>query len=226
MSWQTAFPKKIFLFLLCSLLLKILCGHCLQKSGAGGGGREKKAKNINARRVSAKNEHLGAARCLRRLFSFSNRRYFIVKHSHARALATHARTLIVKVVTLPPANTDNDDVFRVVFFVRFAKLCTTTKFFVFFFLLLFGKKDCASTPNSLEQNSTRSSGESVFDRTRCDREQRGANLETKRRTESGVHFQLQNLRWWRGIEGHSRQQVRIFFPHTVTTTKVGARVPT
>ena len=35
-----------------------------------------------------------------------------------------------------------------------------------------------------------------------------ANLKTERGTESRVHFQLDNLRWERGVERYSREQVR------------------
>ena len=78
---QTSFPAIGWLFF---FLLSVHTHH-------------KRKKQKISRRVSAKNEHLGA---YVDFFSFSNRRY-CKTHTRTRALSQHTqRTLIIKVVTL------------------------------------------------------------------------------------------------------------------------------
>jgi len=78
---QTSFPAIGWLFFF------LLSGHT----------HHKRKKQKISRRVSAKNEHLGA---YVDFFSFSNRRY-CKTHTRTRALSQHTqRTLIIKVVTL------------------------------------------------------------------------------------------------------------------------------
>ena len=112
--------------------------------------------------------------------------------THARS-HTHTRKY-----SLFCEHLDNDDVFILVCLA--ACICTTTKIFFFFvfkkeFIFFFDDDDDeTSTPKTWRNHEFKSF---VFPK-RCHHEQRGANPnETHGRTESGVHFQLQNLRWWR-----------------------------
>tara|TARA_B100000475_G_scaffold80064_1_gene57780 strand:- start:979 stop:1347 length:369 start_codon:yes stop_codon:yes gene_type:complete len=114
--------------------------------------------------------------------------------THKRALTHNTRKY-----SLFCEHLDNDDVFILVCLA--ACICTTpTKIFFFFifeeeFIFFFDDSDDASTLVKTWRNHEFKSF--VFPK-RCHHEQRGANPnETHGRTESGVHFQLQNLRWWR-----------------------------
>ena len=118
--------------------------------------------------------------------------FFSLDYTNARALThTHVNTRSF-------ANT-----WITMMFIRrrvAACICTTTKIFFFFvfkkeFIFFFDDDDDeTSTPKTWRNHEFKSF---VFPK-RCHHEQRGANPnETHGRTESGVHFQLQNLRWWR-----------------------------
>ena len=120
---------------------------------------------------------------------------FEFTQTHARSHTQHSR----KYSLFCEHPLDNDDVFILVCLA--ACICTTpTKIFFFFifeeeFIFFFDDSDDASTLVKTWRNHEFKSF--VFPK-RCHHEQRGANPnETHGRTESGVHFQLQNLRWWR-----------------------------
>jgi len=112
---------------------------------------------------------------------------------HARSHTQHSRKY-----SLFCEHLDNDDVFILVCLA--ACICTTpTKIFFFFifeeeFIFFFDDDDASTLVKTWRNHEFKSF---VFPK-RCHHEQRGANPnETHGRTESGVHFQLQNLRWWR-----------------------------
>ena len=131
--------------------------------------------------------------CLRR----KNRKVnFFIRNSHKR---TRALTHNTRKYSLFCEHLDNDDVFILVCLAACIRT-TPTKIFFFFifeeeFIFFFDDSDDASTLVKTWRNHEFKSF--VFPK-RCHHEQRGANPnETHGRTESGVHFQLQNLRWWR-----------------------------